>query len=152
MLKIHYFLTQMTDINFYVSKQEGWGNRLVIVHRLVTLATQHKLAIHIHTNNENESKSLDDFLWKHQKSSFFPHTILAKNDSQLKTEISIGHDFEPMENCDYLINTSSERPEYFSRYLKVAEILDKNEEILTAGRKRYAFYKERGYTLGYHQL
>jgi len=142
----------MTDINFYVCKQEGWDHRLAIVHKLITLATQRKLAIHIHTSNENESKLLDDYLWRHQKSSFFPHAILAKDDSQLKTEISIGHDYEPMENCDYLINISSERPEYFSRYLKIAEILDKTEEILTAGRKRYAFYKERGYTLGYHQL
>jgi DNA polymerase-3 subunit chi len=135
-----------------VSKQEGWDNRLAIVYKLVTMALQRKMAIHIHTTDSNESKLLDDFLWKHQKSSFFPHAILSKDDSQLKSEISIGHDYEPMKNCDYLINISSERPEYFSRYLKVAEILDKTEEILTAGRKRYVFYKERGYTLGYHQL
>ncbi len=142
----------MTNINFYVSKEEGWNNRLAIVHRLVTIATQQKLAIHIHTNNESESKSLDDFLWKHQKPSFFPHAILAKGDPQLKAEISIGHDYEPMKNCEYLIKLSSERPEFFSRYLKLAEIIDNNEEIVTAGRKRYAFYKERGYTLGYHKL
>ena len=142
----------MTYINFYVSKQQGWDYRLAIAHRLVALATQRNLAIHIHTNNNNESKRLDDFLWRHQKSSFFPHAILSKGDAQLKAEISIGHDYEPMKNCDYLINLSSERPEYFSRYLKVAEILDKTEDILTAGRKRYAFYKERGYTLGYHKL
>jgi DNA polymerase-3 subunit chi len=34
----------------------------------------------------------------------------------------------------------------------MAEIIDKTEDILTAGRKRYAFYRDRGYTLEYHQL
>ncbi len=142
----------MTDINFYVSKQEGWDNRLAIVYKLVTMALQRKMAIHIHTSSINESKLLDDFLWKHQKSSFIPHGIITDDNPHTKTEISIAHDFEPMDHCDYLINLSSERPEFFSRYLKFAEILDTSEEIVTAGRKRYAFYKERGYTLEYHQL
>ncbi len=123
-----------------------------ITNRLITLALQHKLSVHIHTDNEKDSKLVDDFLWTHQKSSFMPHTILAKGDPQLKSEIGIGHDYEPMENCEYLINLSSERPDFFSRYLKFAEIIDSSDEILTAGRIRYAFYRDRGYTLGYHQL
>ena len=57
-----------------------------------------------------------------------------------------------LQNCDYLINLSNQRPAFFSRFSKVAEILDTNEEILTAGRKRYSFYRDRGYTLGYYQL
>ncbi len=142
----------MTDINFYVSKQEGWDNRLAIVYKLVSMALKRKMAIHIHTSNKKESKLLDDFLWKHQKPSFIPHGIISDENHHTSIEISIGHDFEPMDHCDYLINLSSERPEFFSRYLKFAEIIDTNEEILTAGRKRYAFYRERGYTLGYHQL
>jgi len=142
----------MTTINFYVSKQEGWEHRLIIVHKLVTLASQHKLATHIHTNNYKESKLLDDFLWKHEKSSFLPH-IIVNSDTQLNhQEITIGHNYEPMKNCDYLINLSSHRPDFFSRYLNLAEIIDSSEEILTAGRKRYAFYRDRGYTLKYHQL
>ena len=142
----------MTDINFYVSKQEGWDNRLAIVYKLVTMARQRKMSIHIHTADSNESKLLDDFLWKHQKSSFIPHGIISDDNPHTNTEISISHEFEPMDHCDYLINISRERPGFFSRYLKFAEIIDTNEEILTAGRKRYAFYRDRGYTLGYHQL
>ena len=141
----------MTSINFYVS-EAGWENRLRIASRLINIALQHKLAIHIHTDNEKDSQSVNNFLWIDQKSSFIPHAILNQGEPQNKAEISIGHDYEPMENCDYLINLSSQRPEFFSRYLKFAEIIDKSDEILTAGRKRYAFYKERGYTLKYHKL
>ncbi len=142
----------MTDINFYVSKQEGWDNRLAIVFKLITMALKRKMAIHIHTSNENESKLLDEYLWKHQRTSFLPHSIISDESTHSKIEISIGHNFEPMNHCDYLISLSSDRPEFFSRYLKFAEILDTSEEILTAGRKRYAFYRDRGYTLEYHKL
>ena len=152
----------MTEINFYVSKEEGLNNRLMIVNRLIGIAVQRKLSIHVHTSNVQECKTVDDFLWNHQKTSFIPHRVIfSKNiDNNTDTnveknqlsEVSIGHDFEPMVNCDYLINLSSKRPEFFSRYLKFAEIIDTSEEILTAGRKRYAFYRDRGYTLEYHQL
>jgi DNA polymerase-3 subunit chi len=142
----------MTDINFYVSKQEGWDNRLAIVFKLITMALKRKMAVHIHTSNENESKLLDEYLWKHQRTSFIPHSIISDDSNNSKIEISVGHEFEPMKHCDYLINLSIDRPEFFSRYLKFAEILDTSEEILTAGRKRYAFYRDRGYTLEYYQL
>lgn len=142
----------MTDINFYVSKQEGWDNRLAIAFKLITMAMKRNMSIHIHTSDENESKLIDEYLWKYQKISFIPHNIMATNNSSSKLEISIGHDYEPMNHCDYLINLSSERPDFFSRYLKFAEIIDTSDEILTAGRKRYAFYRDRGYTLEYHQL
>jgi DNA polymerase-3 subunit chi len=34
----------------------------------------------------------------------------------------------------------------------MAEIIDQSETILTAGRERYSFYKNKGYTLNYYQL
>ena len=57
-----------------------------------------------------------------------------------------------MENCDFLINLSNEVPPFFSRFERLAEILDQEEPILLAGRKRYLFYRDRGYNLEYHQL
>ncbi len=141
----------MTDINFYVSKQEGLENRLAIVNRLIKVGLKHKLNIYIHTDNDVTSTKLDNYLWRNERNSFIPHSIISNNQS-INNEINISHDFEPLNNCDYLINLSNKRPDFFSRFLKVAEILDTSDEILTAGRKRYSFYRDRGYTLGYHQL
>ena len=155
----------MTEINFYVSKEEGLEHRLNIVYRLIQRALQRNLHVHIHTDSESTSTKLDDYLWDKDTTSFIPHGIInTETDSQTiensetkdstapPRQINISHDFEPMVSCDYLINLSNQRPEFFSRFLKVAEILDNNEEIITAGRKRYSFYRDRGYTLGYHQL
>ena len=149
----------MTDINFYVSPEEGLEHRLNIAHRLVKLALKHDLTIFINTDNEEVSKQVDKLLWTKEKHSFIPHDIISMSDeitddNQLETanKVSISHNYEPMENCDYLINLTNQRPTFFSRFKKVAEILDNSDEILSAGRKRYAFYRDRGYTLAYHQM
>ena len=154
----------MTEINFYVSKDQGLEHRLAIVYRLMNLALQRNLKIHIHTDSEATSSKLDDYLWSKETTSFIPHCIINNeseeqqaqlNEIQSNTninQINISHYFEPLNHCDYLINLSNERPKFFSRFLKVAEILDNDEEIITAGRKRYSFYRDRGYTLGYHKL
>ncbi len=147
----------MTEINFYVSKEQGLDNRLAVVYRLLNLALKRDLYVHIHTGSEELSKKVDDYLWKNEISSFIPHSIISDDDDSLNkpdklNRVNISHDFEPMENCDYLINLSIERPLFFSRFTKVAEIIDTEDEILTAGRKRYSFYRDRGYTLGYYKL
>lgn len=154
----------MTEINFYVSKEQGLENRMAVVYRLIQRALQRKLAIHIHTDSELTSTKLDDYLWSKEATSFIPHCVVDVNEKSIHessekaeidekiNEISISHDFEPLTNCDYLINLSNQRPAFFSRFSKVAEILDNNEEIITAGRKRYSFYRDRGYTLGYYKL
>jgi len=156
----------MTEINFYVSKKQGLEHRLAIVYRLIHRALQRDLKIHIHTDSEATSTKLDDYLWSKETTSFIPHSIVNAEYVELKldlatkditdkikpNQINISHDLEPLTSCDYLINLSNKRPDFFSRFSKVAEILDNDEEIITAGRKRYSFYRDRGYTLGYYQL
>lgn len=148
----------MTSVNFYVSKEEGLEPRLAIVYRLVTMALKRNLSVHIHTDNAKSSMLVDDLLWKKERSSFIPHCVIDETDAAIPTEkiskkeVTISHTFEPMKDCDYLINFSGERPSFFSRFEKLAEIIDSSEEILAAGRKRYVFYRDRGYALQYHQL
>lgn len=161
----------MTEINFYVSKEEGLEHRLAILHKLVLMAQKRNLNIHIHTDTNSVNQTIDDYLWTKDVSSFIPHDILSTEDTidvrknnQINThakevqghlnskQINISHDYEPITDCDYLINFTNNRPSFFSRFSKVAEILDNSEEIITAGRKRYSFYRDRGYTLGYYQL
>jgi len=143
----------MTDINFYVGKQQSLDGRLAIACILANKAISHNLRVHIHTDQHTTSQKIDTLLWTQNDQSFLPHSLIdTQTPAHPLDKITISHEFEPLENCDYLINLSNHRPNFFSRFKKMAEILDKTEEILTAGRKRYAFYRDRGYTLEYHQL
>jgi len=146
---------KLTDINFYVGKQDSLDGRLLIACKLVKMAVKRNLHVHIHTDNERTSQTLDTLLWTEEAHSFLPHAIIdEEQDSSAEKldAITLSHHVEPITNCDYLINLSNIRPAFFSRYKKMAEIIDQDQAILTAGRERYAFYRDRGYTLEYHQL
>jgi len=139
----------MTEISFYVSKQEGLRDRLLVACRLIQKAHDKGLHVHVHTDSLATSRQLDDLLWTWHPSSFIPHALI-ENVQQEK--VTIAHDYEPLEHCDYLINISNDQPGFFSRFAKMGEIIDQSPEILTDGRKRYAYYRDRGYTLKYYQL
>jgi len=51
-----------------------------------------------------------------------------------------------------LINLAGDVPEFFSRYQRVAEVVDANATRREQSRERYRFYRDRGYKLNTHQV
>lgn len=140
----------MTKIDFYVGKTSSLQARLMLACKVVTKAYQQQLPTYIHTDSAATSQRMDDLLWKFSDMAFIPHALAPVREQN--APILIGHDHEPMENCGLLINLSNEVPGFFSRFERLAEILDQEEPVIQAGRKRYQFYRDRGYNLDYHQL
>ncbi|MCK5812612.1 MAG: DNA polymerase III subunit chi [Cocleimonas sp.] len=144
----------MTKINFYAGKSNTLRGRILLACRIVQKAREHKLQVHIHTDGYNTTKQMDEMLWIWNDTSFIPHISDITTDlaGTFEEPVSIGSTYPPMTHFDYLINLSNQTPGFFSRYQTVAEIIDQSETILTAGRERYSFYKNKGYTLNYYQL
>jgi len=122
--------------------------RLLLACQLTEKALEHNFQVYIHTDVEETLEKMDDFLWSWKDDSFISHGIAPNKD----VKVEMGYEYEPIERCDYLINLSNERPSFFGRFARMAEILDQNQEILTKGRDRYRFYQDRGYKLDYHKL
>ncbi|MBF0266894.1 MAG: DNA polymerase III subunit chi [Gammaproteobacteria bacterium] len=53
---------------------------------------------------------------------------------------------------ELLINLDEQIPLYFSRFHRFAEIISKQETAKSQARKRYKFYKDRGYPLITHEI
>lgn len=51
-----------------------------------------------------------------------------------------------------LINLGLDVPAFFSRFERTLEIVSPAEEHRIAGRKRYSYYKERGYPVNHHNI
>ncbi len=67
--------------------------------------------------------------------------------------VMIGHDQQPPEETwDVMVNLAILVPEFFSRYQRVVEVVDGNEQRRSQGRERFRFYRERGYELRTHNL
>ncbi|MBS8270547.1 DNA polymerase III subunit chi, partial [Halomonas litopenaei] len=51
-----------------------------------------------------------------------------------------------------MLNLSPEIPEWFSRFERVAEIINQHQDVLTVKRECWKTYKQRGYPVTPHHL
>lgn len=107
--------------------------------------------VYLHVESSSHASLLDDLLWTYKAGAFLPHAIFDTTGDETPP-ILIGHDAEPPEDSHLLINLSTEIPAFFSRFERVAELVDQNDENKKSGRERFRFYRDRGYTLKSHQL
>ncbi|MBU1193105.1 MAG: DNA polymerase III subunit chi [Gammaproteobacteria bacterium] len=141
----------MTRVDFYVLPNADPAQRSLLACRLAEKAYSQGLKVYIHTASENESQQLDELLWTFRQGSFLPHAIHSANDDE-PPAILLGHAHEPSSHIDVLINLGAEIPPFFSRFERVAELVDQRPELLAQSRERFRFYRERGYDLNSHQL
>jgi DNA polymerase-3 subunit chi len=107
--------------------------------------------VYLHTESRAHTSLLDDLLWTYKAGAFLPHAVFD-NAADDHPPILIGHDAEPPGDAHLLINLSAEVPAFFSRFERVAEMIDQNDANKKNGRERFRFYRDRGYSLKSHQL
>jgi DNA polymerase-3 subunit chi len=105
--------------------------------------------VHIHNDTVELVKQLDDLLWTFRDRSFIPHEIATERAAQ--TTVTLSHEWAP-EQCDVLVNLATDVPEFFTRFVRVAEIIDQDEHRRESGRKRFRHYRDQGYTPNHHRL
>jgi len=141
----------MTRIDFYILAQASRGNRHLLACRLSEKAFRQRHRVYIHTTSMEEAQHLDRLLWTFREGSFVPHGLSGEADAEF-TPILIGCRDAPGDEDDVLINLAREVPSFFSRFERVAELIDQEAAVRASGRKRYCFYRDRGYPLYSHDL
>ena len=141
----------MTQVDFYVLKPDSAGDRFTLACRLSEKIWSKGRRVLICTTNEAEARHMDRLLWTYQEQNFIPHGLLGKVDEK-QNPILIGSMAEAGEEHDVLINLSSEIPQYFSRFDRVAECVDHDQALREASRTRFRYYRERGYPLNTHDI
>jgi len=142
----------MTHIDFYILQDKAGTGREHLVCRLIEKVIKLKHQVYLHTDSAQHSAQLDDLLWTYKTDSFLPHA-LHQADEPSTTPIIIGHHEQaPDVETDVLINLSSQVPLFFSRFTRVAEVIDQQEDHANSGRERYRFYRDRGYPLKSHPI
>lgn len=137
----------MTSIDFYTHCTDP----LRVVVQLATKAWMQHGNVRVLTPDEPSTAILDGLMWKWPATGFLPHCRLA---SPLAGETPIILDHVPEHHgaAAVLVNLQPTPPSFFARFERLAEIVATDEASITAGRKRWKFYKERGYELRSHNL
>jgi DNA polymerase-3 subunit chi len=141
----------MTRIDFYILQDTGNAAAPLFTCRLAEKAFHQGHEVYINTESAAQLQQLDDLLWTFRAGSFVPHG--ACNDSDAcQPPVLLGHDTEPRDSHDVLVNLSGKVPPFFGRFNRVAELVSGDEVQRSRGRERYRFYMDRGYTLTTHRI
>ena len=135
----------MTRIDFY----QVSGDEMTFACRLIDMVYRKGHRIYVHAALAEQASKLDEHLWTYRPDSFIPHVI---DTPELDVPVRIGFDREPNEHQEVLINLSGKIPHFFSRFDRVAEVVPVDQNSRDSARQNYAYYKERGYPLHYHEV
>lgn len=138
----------MTKVDFYIL---GAGSSEKMACRLAEKAYGLGNRVYIHTETEEQATQMNNLLWTFRDGSFVPHEPYQSGVAS-ESPVQIGYHESPETNCDVLINLSSQVPLFFSRFLRVAELIAPSPDAKTHGRERFRFYRDRGYPLDTHEV
>lgn len=138
----------MTRIEFYSNVADKQhllislvGNAL-FKHRQVTLLTE----------DAKSATDVSEGLWQRQPDSFLPH-VMAEHVHAARTPIIIAckknaaGQLDEMVQDELLINLTEQEPQLFSRFTHLIEIVGNDESDKLSARRRYKFYRDRGYEI-----
>ena len=144
----------MTQVDFYILDSDSDDARLLLACKIVDKATQLEHHVYIHSTSDDEARKLDELLWTFVQGSFIPHRVVRSELSDPPLEpVVIGVNQPPGPGrWDVLVNLATDVPDFFSRYERVAEVVDANAARREQSRERYRYYRDRGYKLNTHQV
>ncbi|HLW73747.1 MAG TPA: DNA polymerase III subunit chi, partial [Gammaproteobacteria bacterium] len=87
--------------------------------------------VFVHAPGDGAARELDDLMWTFRDGSFLPHVLAGEGED---APVHIGHDVEPGEGFHLLINLGPDVPGFFSRFERVAEVVDGDETQKAKGR------------------
>jgi DNA polymerase-3 subunit chi len=137
----------MTQIDFYTHVED----KLKTACRLVGKAFGRKLRVAVLTPDGATTEAVDRMLWTQPAISFIPH-CRADSAALQDTPVVVDHTPAELPHDDVLINLCPERPQHFSRFQRLIEIVSQDEQDKVTARERFKFYRERGYEIRTHDL
>ena len=137
----------MTLIDFYT----GAGDPLDVAARIATKAWQQYGSVRVLTPDAATTEALDRRLWIAPATGFVPHCRLRSPlapDTPVIVDDALDHDGPA---C-VLVNLHPEPPPFFSRFERLADVVGRDADLADAGRRRWKFYRDRGYAMQHHKL
>ncbi len=142
----------MPDVNFYILPSNSEQGRLNFACKLAEKAYCAGHTIYMLTDNEIQKKKLDGLLWTFRAGSFVPHQEFSENSLDETNKVLIGTTAAPGNWQQTIVNLSSQCPENPELSERILEIIDNDETVKSAGRKRYRQYQQSGFNINTHKM
>jgi DNA polymerase-3 subunit chi len=137
----------VTSVDFYFNAADP----LQVACRLAGKALAQKKRLLIYTPQSETVQRIDRMLWTWPAVAFVPHCP-THDPLAPDTPVLIGAETDTAPPCEVLLNLSAECPPRFERFDRLLEVVGTGEEEKQQARRRYAFYRDRGYKIASHDL
>lgn len=133
----------MTRVRFYT--QVAQPVSLIAELTAKALAQHHQVTVY--AQDQAHAETISDYLW--QQSAFIPHALMDGETSIMQTHspVHLAWQVDHIQQDDILLNCQTEQPLFFGRFKHVFEIVSAEDHAVSAGRLRFAFYRDRGYPI-----
>ena len=137
----------MTTIDFYFNADD----RLQLACRLAGKAVSQGRRLMVWAPQADSAQRLDRMLWTSPAIGFVPHCT-AQDALAAETPVLISAGATEPQGCEILLNLGDQCPPSFERFARLLEVVSRADEERQLARKRYRFYRERGYVITDHDL
>jgi DNA polymerase-3 subunit chi len=137
-------------VDIYLLETDDSATRRITACRLIEKIYRQGLTVFAQVDNDEEAQRFDDLLWTFRQGSFVPHEPFRTGAQEAPVVIGSGSSVPGGQ--DVLINLSANLPEGYEIYPRIAEIVDQDPSIRSAGRLRYRQYQSQGMDIQTHQL
>ena len=141
-------------VDFYVLEGAEDRARLVTACRVVEKAFLQNLTVCVSLATPAEAEGFDLLLWTFADRAFVPHALSRDGAGTAApppaTPVWVG--CQAPIAADLLVNLTPAVPEFYADYARVAEFVDAEPARREAGRRRFAFYRDRGHSPDTHKL
>lgn len=138
-------------VDFYVVSDGGPEARERVACRLAEKAWRKQHRVFVHTASRAAATKLDELLWTFRQDSFVPHGLDSPA-ADPGLPILLGGGTSPTGECEVLINVANQVPEFFERFVRIADVVGLGEEQRKVGRDRYRLYREHGCEIRSHDV
>lgn len=141
----------MAEVSFYILPSESLEDRYLFACKLIEKAYRSGSFCYVLTDDDEQSRIIDELLWTFRAGSFIPHQIYNGELPDTEKVILIGSLAAPERWQKVLFNLSSRYPDLGPQTERILEILDNSETTKEAGRNRYRRYQQSGMTVTTHK-
>ena len=138
----------MTHVDFHVNAQSKLGYACRLARK--GYLSGRPMVFH---GPDDVLAEFDRLLWAFSETDFIPH-CLATDALANVTPILLATpaDADACVHHQTLVNLAVDTPSFFGRFERLIEVVEAEAADLEAGRRRWRYYKDRGYPLDRHDL
>lgn len=135
----------MTRIDFYSNVPD----KILYACRLVRKARAANCRLVLFGQDRAQLTQIDEALWTFSDTDFLPH-VMADDPLAAQTPVLLADaGMTELPHHELIVNLSNQMPPDFARFERLLEIVAADDQDKAAGRERYSYYKQRGYTLSH---